>query len=559
MTQTRDRGLLIYALVIFIGAAILYRLWLPNQFSGDDLQYTIVIQKAALGDFFYHPAGGQPYIPQADAAALNHSPSAPPLNPRYLLEWPTSTLAARIWSVFGWQGSSIVPIQAVRILVGALGLVFFFLALNRLVSKRWLALLATIGLGVSDAYWIYSTHMDQSINMLTLLCLAFYLFVRQSQTGSTLGKQVLLAAVLAFASFYNFTASVSALAFAIGIALLSPDPKLSSRFIAFVRFGVIYAAIVVAVIAGAIVIFVSPASLTDPAYWRSVTFGGKPEYGIAIVNDTIRAALALAKSQILFPGVPGSLQDFFDTASTGSRVVLLGYYGIVLVIMALPFLYLALRRKQLGNQGKIVAFLAIWLVGHSLFNWFWDPGFNKYWLAPLVCVWSAAAIALDHLQQQTQSRIYRPALWGAIGVVVLSFILNWTTQFLPQSDPTNNPWLTISQSLGTDSQPNDLFVSAGTGTVAHPMDFYLTYFGKRDVLSSGLVTYDAGGNAAEAAKRLEPRITAHRADDGKIYVYGLENLTPEARDQFISLFGSGATVKEAWTFPEMTVYEVVNS
>lgn len=95
--------------------------------------------------------------------------------------------------------------------------------------------------------------------------------------------------MLAFAS-YNFTASVSALAFAIGIALLDPDPKWSSRFIAFVRFGVIYAVIVVAVIAGAIVIFVSPASLTDPAYWRSVTFGGKPEYGIALVNDTIRAA-----------------------------------------------------------------------------------------------------------------------------------------------------------------------------------------------------------------------------------------------------------------------------
>lgn len=105
--------------------------------------------------------------------------------PALFVEWPTSTLAARIWSLFGWQGSSIVPIQAVRMLVGALGLVFFFLALNRLVNKRWLALLATIGLGVSDAYWIYSTHMDQSINMLTLLCLAFYLFVRQSQTGST--------------------------------------------------------------------------------------------------------------------------------------------------------------------------------------------------------------------------------------------------------------------------------------------------------------------------------------------------------------------------------------
>lgn len=555
MIQTHNRSLLLYLLIVFFGALLVYRLWLPNEFSGDDLQYTMVIQKAALGDFFYHPAGGQAYVPQDQVAFLKHSPHAPSINPRYLLEWPTSTLAARLWSVFGWQGSSIVPIQAIRMIVGALGLVLFFLAVDQLISNHLLTLVATIGVGISDAYWIYSTHMDQSINMLALLCLAFYLFVRQSKTGTTLRKQMILAAVLAFASFYNFTAAVSAFAFAIGIGMLHPDAKWSSKFMAFIRFGLMYAIIVVVVIAGSIILFVSPASLTSGDYWRSVTFSGKPEYNIAVFADAVRAVLGLAKSQILFPGISNSFQDFFDSASTVTRAALVIYYVVVVVIMALPFVWLIIRRQKLGDKRKVVAFLVIWLAAHSLFNWFWDPGFNKYWLVPLVCIWAVAAIALDHLQT-LGNRLYRPALWGAVAFIVISFILNLSTQFLPQANPANNPWLNIAQEVGKESQPADLFVSTAPESQGHPLDFYLDYFGRRDVLSSGLITYEVAGDTSVAPQRLEPRMAAHLSDGGKIYVYGVDDLTPDDRQAFLAHFGS-STLKAVWTFPELTIYEVV--
>ncbi len=103
MLQTANRNLWLYAVLIFLGAAVLYRLCLPAEYSGDDLQYTMVIERGAQGDLFYHPAGGQPYISQAEAAALEPVPSPPPLNPRYLLEWPTSVLVARLWGDI-WMG-----------------------------------------------------------------------------------------------------------------------------------------------------------------------------------------------------------------------------------------------------------------------------------------------------------------------------------------------------------------------------------------------------------------------------------------------------------------------
>lgn len=550
MLQTANRSLWLYAVLIFLGAALLYRLCLPAEYSGDDLQYTMVIERGAQGDLFYHPAGGQPYIPQAEAAALEPVPSPPPLNPRYLLEWPTSVLVARLWGAFGWEGSAIVPIQAYRIIVGALGLVFFFFAINRLVSNKTLALLTTIGLGVGSAYFNYSTHQDQSINMLTLLCLAFYLLVRGSQDGLTLRGKIILAAVLAGASFYNFTAALSALAFAVGVALLSADKTLIGRLKQFVTFGVIYGLIVVVVIAGAVVLFVSPDSLFDPAYWRSVTFGGKPEYNVSILGDAARAAIALAKSQTVFPGVAGEFSAYFETATTVQKALLVGFFGIELVILLLPFALLVIRNRKLGEKGTLCLFLVIWLAAHSLFNWFWDPGFNKYWLVPLAACWAAAALAIDHIKNQLP-RFYRPAIIGASAFVAVSFLLNLTTQFLPQSRPADNPWLNIAQAMNTESQPADLFISPG-----HPMDFYVAYFSRRDMLSTGLVTYDKGGDSSSVEDLLAPRIEAHRADGGKVYIFGLETLSPEERAAFDVFIGDGE-LQESWTYPNTTIYEFV--
>lgn len=551
MSQSVTRSAWLYVLIILIGAVALYRLCLPVEFSGDDLQYTMVIEKGARGGLFYHPAAGQPYVPQAELAALEAPPAFPPLNPRYLLEWPTSVFVARLWNALGLGGDAYVAIQAYRILAGAVGLALFFLGIARLTNSHRLALLTTAGLGVGAAYFTYSTHMDQSINMLTLLILAFYLFVRQSQSGATLRGRALLAFVLACATFYNFTAALSALAFGVGVALLSADASLAGRARRLVGFGLLYALIVVVVIAGAVALFVSPASLTDPAYWRSVTFGGKPEYNVSIVGDAARAAIGLAKSQALFPGVAGEFSAYFEAATTAQKALLLGFFGVVLLILALPFALLGARIRQLGGEGRMFAFLVVWLAAHSLFNWFWDPGFNKYWLVPLVACWAVAAMALAHLQQHLP-RFYRPALFGALAFVLASFALNFTTQFWPQSRAENNPWLKIAQEMRTASQPADLFISP-----RHPMDFYLAYFSRRDIVSTGLIAYDQGGDWTGIDQLVAERSAAHRADGGRVYVYGLEALTPEERAAYEGLLG-GAELREAWSYPgATTIYEVV--
>lgn len=544
MVQQSSNRLWIYALIVFVAAILIYRVTVTSTFSGDDLQYSTVIQTSLTGDLFYHPTGGRPYTPN-----LDKGPIVPPkVNPRYLFEWPTSLLAGQIWQAGGWQDNVIAPIQTLRIVVGALGLVAFFLAVQTLVNHIPISLLVTTGLGLTVSYWTYSIHQDQSMNMVTILCVAFYVFARQSKTGFTRRGIIVLIIILALSALYNFTAAVSGVAFGIGVALFSKDTSFVGRFRTLVTFGLAYGLFVVVILVGIISITVSPSAIVDPAFWREATFGGRPEYLISPVQDAIRAALGLGKSQILIPGVYGSLNAYFETAPTANRIVLLAYYAVVLLLMAAPFVFLAVRRKKLGTNAKVAVFLTVWLLAHALFNWFWDPGFNKYWLLPLVCCWAIFALALEHVKD-VLTRYFRPA-FIAVGVfIAVSFVINLTTQFLPDSRADQNEWLTIANQMKTESQPADVFLSPG-----HPMDFYLIFFGRRDTLSASLINYDSNENAAILDTAFSTRIADHLADNGKIYVYGLETLNEDQRAAFEALLGSG-DLTEKWNYPGTIIYE----
>jgi hypothetical protein len=531
-----------YAFGVFIAAALLYGFLVTFTYSGDDLQYASLIQHYATGQTFYYPTGSQPYL--AGRATLDQLP----LNPRYLLEWPTSLLAAKIAYAANWSGNVIAPIQTLRILVGAFGLSMFFLAIVRIVSNVPIGLLATAGLGFTVSYLTYSTHTDQSINMVAILCLAFAIFVHQTQSGFTRRGLLLLIVVLALATLYNLTAVIGVFAFGVGVALFSAHTTLLGRLRTLITFVIAYSAVVAAIIAAAIAIFARPASLIDPAFWRDASFAGRPDYLVDPVHDAVRAAFGLGKSEILLPGVYGPLNDYIENAASAARLLAIGYYGVVLLVLISPFVLFALRPRNIGRNGKFVVVLVIWFLAHALFNWFWDPGYNKYWLMPMVCCWAMFALALDRLHTMPK-RYYRLAVLGLSAFVCSSFAVNLSSQFWPDSRAESNELLTSATRMGAQSQPADLFLSPG-----HPMDFYISYFGHRDILSAELAALSSGNDGAGTENAFESRIAAHIADKGAIYVYGLEALGDEDRTTFVRLLGNG-TLTEKWVLQGTTVYQ----
>lgn len=546
MQQTYRQSVML-ALVVFAAAFIIYAIWLPVTFTGDDFQYATEIQRSVLGDVYYHPTGTIPYIPQAESDQLQVPPALPRLNVRYILEWPTSALVGTVWKTLGWQGDMLIPIQSARIAVGALALVFFFMGLRQLTPNPLIQLLCTAGVGVGAAYWNYSTHPDQSINMVLFLAAGFWVFARQFKHGATWRGRLLLVALVGLATLYNFTATMSAVAFGFGMALIQAQGNLPRRFLVMVGFGLMYGLAIALTVILVILLLAPPNSLFSSAFWQDTLFVGKPEYNINLLSDTARAVIALGKSQVVFPGVPGSLSDFFEVATTTQQALLLLFYAAVLAVLLMPVVYLLIRLGRLGRTRLMLGFLLVWIATHSLFNWFWDPGFDKYWLVPLMALWAIMALALDFALQNA-ARWHRPAVGIVVAFIILGFGINLTTRFLPESQPENNPWRTIALEMKTQSEPRDLFIGP-----SHPLAFYLTYLSRRNTISTGLIAYGDGGDDSRVSQIIARTKAAHQADGGTIYVFGLERMTETEQATLLEQLGGG-TLSPAWEFPGTTIH-----
>jgi hypothetical protein len=535
------------SVLVLAGAVFLYSIWLPHTYSSDDLQYAMAIAVASTGEIYYHPAGGQPYTPASATPPAAGRPRVP-LNPRYVLEMPTSVAVVGVWRLLGWAGTNILPILTFRIMVGALGLFCFYWAIFTVFAHIRLAVLASAGLGTSVAYWTYSTHLDQSMTMVALLCLAFWFLARQLRATSPAHSRLLLI-VLALATLYNFTAILTVPVFAAILAALSPDARLAGWLRRWVGFVGGYSAMVIGAVVLAITIGAPPASLISPAFWRAVTFAGHPEYQVSIVRDGARAALALAKAQVIHPQAAGALQDYWNTTSFGSRLALVSFYGLTLLLMAIPVLYLVSRWRRLQRR-RLFLLLLGWMLVYSAFNWWWDPGYIKYWLVPLVAWWAIVALALHTLRHEHPRR-FQPALLLTATLIALMFLGNLTTQFLPQRDERANPWPAVAQTLG-QSRPDALFISAD----AHPLDFYIAYFARRDIVSVPLIRYGTGGDEDSVKQVVADHIRQHRTVGGPIYVYSSGTLPPNRDDEALGLSAQDQ-LRPAWVFPGLTIYEVV--
>jgi hypothetical protein len=269
-----------------------------------------------------------------------------------------------------------------------------------------------------------------------------------------------------------------------------------------------------------------------------------------MLNDTFRAVLGITKSLIVYPGVPGSLQEYWETVTTGLRIQLLAYYGVVLAFMIAPLVFLWLRRKYLPrDQRWLTLVLVTWFGVYSVFNWIWDPGFVKYWIIPLLAWWSLAAIALNQIEVNSR-RFYSTAIAGISLLMAIVFTVNLSTKFLPEAGRENNPWIEIAQSL-QETAPNALFISGG-----HPLDFHIAYFTRRDILSLNLLNYSEAGNQQTVNAIVAAHVQEHQGDGGAIFVYGLDLIPSDQSEQVLAQLSAG-DLRQRWVFPDLTIYEVV--
>lgn len=521
---------------MFVLVACVYASFLPRLYTADDLQYAGTIRTAVTGRPFYHPVGG----PSFPAAA--QQPHVP-VNARYALDWPTSVAAVRVARSLGWH-DEIDAILVARVVLGALGVTFFFMTVLLFARRLWIAAVTAAALAASSVYWTYSTHLDESIGMMAFTAAALFFFVRRVVEGRSrydLAAPLLLGA----ASLYNFTAVVTAVPMALAWALDERAAPVRRRLRSLAVFGFTYAGAAALGVIGALLATGAGSSIFKAGFWRSSLFVGRPEYGLHPVHDAFAAGASFLRALVSYPPVRGltTLREYFTASSAGPRAGALLYYAVVGVLTVLPLVFLLRARPPDNRMHRLTVFGFLWFAAALVFGWWWDPKYVKYFLLPVLSWCFLLALALA----QVEPRRSRFGLAVSAAAVAALLGLNLSTVFLPQRGKGANEWLAAAQEL-RQSRPNALFVSAGRD----PLDFYIAYFANRDVISAGLVRY-AAGNGRAVERVVSRRVRQHARAGGAIYVYGLGTVSRAERGALLGLL-PGKGLSPAWRFPHLTVY-----
>jgi hypothetical protein len=218
----------------------------------------------------------------------------------------------------------------------------------------------------------------------------------------------------------------------------------------------------------------------------------------------------------------------------------------VLIFLALPVIAMLFQWRKLQSRWLWIT-LIIWFMLYTVFNWFWEPGSVKYWLIPIMCWWIVLSLILDHLKNM---RWYRYTLVSAAAFIAAIFVINFTTQFLPEGQPGNDPSLTVADTIRANTNANDLFV-----TDHMEVDFYIAYFADRNVVSIGLIN-EATGSGDVAAQIVKNQLERHRADDGQIYVYTQDRTNLPSLAEAVGL-KSTDQLEIIWEFPNVTIYRAL--
>ena len=489
-----------------------YAMTRTSAHSGDDIQWMMRVEQAVTGVAVPHPASTS----AADRAWL---PAATALQPRYYLALPSTVLVLHGVRGLGWSGPSIAPVQLLHAAWGALGIVWFFLAMRRVVGTDWSAM-AALGLSMSYAWWYYGTHADYPMAAQALSCLFLYALVRAiderhhpSISGAALG------AVAALALLYLETRVVL---LAVGAIALGTDawlhesdraPRLRASLAGYVAG---FAATLAggALLGAAVTHFAARDALAVANAWRAAAYAGAGAHGFTAL-DVPKVLYGFAKSLVVYPGLGDQEPNqLLATAGLGGRVAFAAWYGAIAVAAVLPPLLVALQWHALRRYRVLLIVLLAWGGLELPFLIYWEPSYVKWFGPALIPWWASVAILLAGAFAARP--VARRVLIAAIGVFLLVVAAtNLLTGFLPGTRATARRWQEVGAVLASRSSRDDLFISAEY----RPIDFYLPYFGGRRVVSAETASASVGDDQAEAVRTLRRLMRETVDGGGRVFVY----------------------------------------
>jgi hypothetical protein len=411
--------------------------------------------------------------------------NGPLVNKNHVLYRPLGLLVWNAVRLAGYKGNSLLVLQCVSALAGALGVGFTYLAFKTLIPHRTVAAVAALALGTSFTYWVSSTDVFYVPLAGMFAAAALACTVRAQSNG-----WLVAAGVLTGFSILTWQASIFLIP-ALLLLLPAGVRKLRSAAV-FAGTAVAFAGVAYAAAA-----FLSRGLLGPGAAWTWLTSYNE-ESTLSIWGtwqfSRIPVALVAAINSIVPVQLGAGLREILHGVQLGRIAVdVAAVFLIVMLILA------ALKTRSMGLR-----FLAAYLCFLPFITW-WDPGSHKWFLVPNIFL---AGFLLLGVAEWQSRRIASLVLAAGVFIIVAT---NFVTTVRPRrfNPGSDRP---MAACVASHMEPKDMFVATEWG-----WPDYLEYFHERSALN--VINETAHfGNKSDAIQDVRLRVDEVRKAGGQAYV-----------------------------------------
>ncbi|MBP7599971.1 MAG: hypothetical protein KA750_01395 [Thermoflexales bacterium] len=447
-------------------------------------------------------------------------------------------LVGKLWFTAGTAlgiPASYALAQSMNAVLGGVALGFYCAIVQAWTGRAWLALAATLTLGLSRAFSQHGVDMTEPMPGVACVMAAIWLATRHALRPGPRGRLLLAGALLGLGgAIYqaNILAVFGACAL-VGLAGPARGPR--ARWID---------AALVGLAAG-----VTAAALYLSAF---MTLGGARTLGeafaLSLETESARTAgayaeISLRRVGVLIFGLADSLYGIRGVDGLGTNllargltreviIALVATGGGVIVPGGIAAFYALRRRAARGEaqdgEGRTLLALLIWLVPQLGLALYFGGRYSKLWMLSLAVILLMLGLMLAVLQRRAgrSPRVWRAAAVLFAGVWVLPVgVMGLAANLIPDH-LTPQACAIDAGKIDTLLKPQDLLISDWGGLACAPEAQMATF-------SLAASAFDRGLVADGVRRDLDAAVAAARARGGAVYVLGLLDLSADEWEPFL--------------------------
>ena len=428
-------------------------------------------------------------------------------HPHHLLFNALGYVLWRLASALGYRGGSLIVLQSLNAVLGALGVVVYYFTLRRLLQRSHaLPFLIALGLALSFGYWICATDGRVNLPSVFLMLAAFSVLTRM-MAAPRLSLAALTGTLAGGAVLFHESAGLFVVVGLVGAWLPGADWQQRRQSTCVYLGAWAVTAALPYLVVGVFVLHLHSlaafhawsAEYTELGWW----------WDFRILHNLGSDGYAFRHAGFVEPGSrAGALTQSLYWVSLAGWLAA----GTV-ILMSLPQLWRSPSRT-------LALVLALWILVYAAFFTVWSPGYFVFWVPVLVPASTLLALTLAHYRARRGGVLVNWLLGGWIAVYAL---LNLQVSILPHLAPSSDPFRRIAADVRAHTQIGDVVLVAGAGD-GGPCEVALPYFADRDVISlHGLLTKKRDDKAAALGQAQQEIATALASGHS---VYALDEVVP---------------------------------